>query len=58
MSVETITGPTDQSHGDTYQLHWIDKVGRYHAFSKGWRFLMANLQLAQEPFLMIRTGSR
>ncbi|HEL1163262.1 TPA: glycoside hydrolase family 2 protein [Streptococcus equi subsp. zooepidemicus] len=50
MSVETITGSTDQSHGDIYQLHWIDKVGHCHAFSKGWRFLMADLQLAQEPF--------
>lgn len=32
-----------------YQVQWIDQAKRQQDFSKGWRFLLANLGLAQKP---------
>lgn len=40
---------TPDSKEQTYQYHYIGQEGRKQPFNKGWRFLRADVQLAQDP---------
>lgn len=40
---------TPDSKEQAYQYHYIGQEGRKQPFNKGWRFLRADVQLAQDP---------